>query len=160
GQTGEERGPELAVAFASVGDGVVVIDVVFGDESVQQGRVVRVGHLDEHGGGRVVRCSPVGVLRWLALRALATLTVIYARVNSTASYTSDATIQAWLSRTVGSASASPVASSSRQQHAAWPRVKAGMRSPRAGCPPRSSTASRCCTSISGRWRTSSTLLQW
>ena len=40
GKAGEERGPELAVGFASVGDEGVVVDVVLGDESVDQVRLV------------------------------------------------------------------------------------------------------------------------
>ena len=62
GQGGEERGPELAVGLASVGDEGVVVDVVLGDESVHQVRVVGVEHLDEEVGEPVFGCGHVGLL--------------------------------------------------------------------------------------------------
>ena len=44
GQCGEERGPELAVRLAAVGDEGVVVAVVLGHEPVHQIRLVRVEH--------------------------------------------------------------------------------------------------------------------
>jgi hypothetical protein len=61
GKAREERGPELAVGLASVGDEVVVVDVVRGEELVDQVRVVGVGHLDEGFSERVSGRGHVGL---------------------------------------------------------------------------------------------------
>ncbi len=91
---------------------------------------------------------------------LATLTLRTATVNSGARIESSANITAWPSQTVGSVIARPVADSSSQRPAPLPSARAGMRSRPVACPPRSSTASRCSTSTSHRWKTSSRPSHW
>jgi hypothetical protein len=50
------------VGLASVGDEVFVVDVVLGEESVLQVRVVGVDHLDVKVGELVFACGHVGLL--------------------------------------------------------------------------------------------------
>src|SRR5262249_26332909 len=57
-QAGEERGPEMLVGLAALsGEQRLVVDVVLGEESVLQVRVVGVDHLDVEVGELVFACG-------------------------------------------------------------------------------------------------------